>query len=233
MTRLHLTVEGQTEQVFAANVLIPHLAATGVYLSKSQLAAHARKKRTAHRGGVLAYSPFKNDICRRLREDQSPDVRFSMMVDLYGLPRDFPAFAEAAKENDPYTRVAKLESALRDDIGDTRFIPYIQLHEFEALLLSNPRRFGSYFIDSDRQIMALERLCEQYDTPEKINDGEQTAPSKRIGVQIPEYLARKPTAGPIIAAHIGLAAIRDKCPHFNSWLTRLEQLGEAQCASRM
>ena len=44
MPRLHLTVEGQTEQAFAASLLIPHLADKGVYLSKPQLAAHAKKK---------------------------------------------------------------------------------------------------------------------------------------------------------------------------------------------
>jgi hypothetical protein len=61
-----------------------------------------------------------------------------------------------------------------------------------------------------------------------INDGEETAPSKRIGKEIPDYLGAKPTAGPIIAGKIGLETMRMKCPHFNEWLTKLENLHLSQ-----
>jgi len=71
------------------------------------------------------------------------------------------------------------------------------------------------------------QLCEKYDTPEKINDGNETAPSKRIIKEFPEYAPAKATAGPIIANSIGLPTIRKKCPHFNEWLTKLEQLNIA------
>ncbi len=98
MARLHLIVEGQTEQAFAAQLLIPHLAKNGVYLSMPQLAAHARRKGKTHRGGILSYAPFKNDILRRLKADQSSDVFLSTMIDLNGLPSDFPGVQSSASE---------------------------------------------------------------------------------------------------------------------------------------
>ena len=66
-----------------------------------------------------------------------------------------------------------------------------------------------------------------HDTPEKIDDGQHTAPSKRIINEIPEYKHAKATAGPIIANEIGLPTMRRKCPHFNEWLAKLEQLNSA------
>jgi len=212
MTRLNLTVEGQTEQRFVAELLVPHLAAHGVYTAKPRLTALCKKKGKVHRGGITRYEPAKNDI---------------KMIDLYALPKDFPGYIEAEKSQDPYQRVAALEQAMKDDIGDPRFIPYIQLHEFEALLFAQPEAFECYYDQHKKQIASLATVCNDFENPELIDDGQDTAPSKRIGNQIPEYLAAKPTAGPMIAAEIGLDVIRAKCRHFNEWLTKLEELGAA------
>ena len=219
MPRLNVEVEGQTEQAFVLRVLQPHLTHIGVTPRRA-----LTSRKTGQRGGLFRYQVVKNDIQGWLKRDRAPDVFFSTMFDLYGLPKDFPSFGEAAKENDPYSRVARLEEALAEDIGDTRFIPYIQLHEFESLLLAKPEAFGCRFAHHDKQIEALIALCAKYKSPELIDDGQQTAPSKRIGNEIPEYLAAKATAGPIIAMEIGLETIRAKCPHFHQWLTKLEGL---------
>jgi hypothetical protein len=224
MARLCLTVEGRTEQTFSAIVLSSHLASCGVYLGKPRLIALSKRKGIVHRGGIRRYEPARNDIRRWLAEDRSCDAFFTTMIDLYGLPKDFPDFQRAALLSNPYERVAALEEAFAKDIADQRFIPYIQLHEFEALLLSDPTAFGHYYTDCEREINALVNLAKEFKSPELINDGEQTAPSKRIGKEIPQHLGAKRTAGPIIAAGIGLERIREKCPHFNAWLTRLESL---------
>jgi hypothetical protein len=60
--------------------------------------------------------------------------------------------------------------------------------------------------------------------PEDINDGELTAPSKRLIAEVPDYEYLKAVAGPAIAAQIGLPALRAACPHFHTWITRLEGL---------
>lgn len=224
MARLCLTVEGKTEQNFALGVLSAHLAQHGVYLAKPRLTALARKKGYVHRGGLRSYEPAKNDIKRWLKQDRSADVWFTTMIDLYALPKDFPEYGRAASEQDGYQRVALLEKALEEDIGDEGFIAYIQLHEFEALLLTDPAEIGGSFPDCSRQVEALTRLCEQFRTPEEIDDGQQTCPSRRIATEVPEYLQAKAVAGPAIAARIGVDRIRQKCPHFAEWLFKLENL---------
>ena len=181
---------------------------------------HGRK----HRGGGRSYRLAKNDITRWLKEDGNPDARFTTMFDLYALPRDFPGYEAAGQVNDPRQRVAALESALKDDIDDWRFIPYLQLHEFEALLLADPQKMEVQFPGSDDGIRKLVEMASLFESPELIDDGRDTAPSKRISHTIPEYYGRKASAGPLVAGHIGLAALRSKCEHFGEWLNRLESV---------
>jgi hypothetical protein len=109
-----------------------------------------------------------------------------------------------------------------------RFVPYLQLHEFEALILSDPTKFDVRFIEHQKGIQALIVECSSYQSPELIDDNETTAPSKRIIAKIPDYEGSKHSAGPLIAKQIGLTAIRQKCSHFDSWLTKLETLPRDQ-----
>jgi hypothetical protein len=226
MARLHLTVEGQTEQQFARRLLCSHLAVGGVYLLRIELAAHAKEKGQVHRGGLRHYLPFRNDIIRRLKEDKSGDVFLSTMIDLYALPDDFPGTDASKCEQDPYFRVERIEQALAADIGDPRFIPYVQLHEFEAVLFADTDKIAMYYEKQVREVEQLKVDVASFRSPELIDDGRHTAPSKRIAALIPVYAEEKTTAGPIIAAAIGLATIRNKCPHFDAWLQKLETLGQ-------
>ena len=142
------------------------------------------------------------------------------MFDLYALPRDFPGYATAARASSPYERVRILEGFLRDDISDWRFVPYIQLHEFEALLLCDPQQLAAMYGNYGPSIERLIEMSSQFSSPELINDGQGTAPSKRIISAIPRY--RKAIAGTIVAERIGLPALRSKCLHFDEWGTQLE-----------
>jgi len=158
-----------------------------------------------------------------MNSDRNPDARFTTMLDLYALPGDFPERARAFAEPDPYKKVAILEEAMRQSVGSSRLTPYLQLHEFEALLLTQPGELKSEFPERSR---AIDRLatslagCEA----ERVNDGADTAPSKRIIAQVPEYEGRKVTAGPNLARRIGLPTLRARAPHFDAWLARLESL---------
>lgn len=224
MARLYIFAEGQTEQTYGDTVLKHHLATFGVYVQGPILIAHAKKKGRVHRGGGREYLPMRNDILRFLAQEKGSDTYFTTMIDLYAIHSDFPGLAEADKVRHlPRQRVKQLEEAFGNDIGDRRFIPHIQLHEFEAILFVNPTAFETFYTDCAKQVVALQAIA-LHQSPEEINDGRQTAPSKRIINQFPDYEGAKPTAGPQIAANIGLEAIRDKCPHFNAWLKKLERL---------
>jgi hypothetical protein len=225
MRRLHVLAEGQTEEAFVNQVLAPHLAAHGVVTDVRCVTTRRDRHRLdiVHRGGVRDYGKVQRDLQRWMAEDR--EAVFTTMLDLYALPRDFPGFTEAARLADPYARVRRLEQALADDLGGQhRLIPYIQLHEFEALLLSDPEKFDWQYIEHEQAIARLFALVRRFDSPELIDDGEATAPSKRIIAEIPEYKHQKATAGPLIANRIGVQTMRDRCPHFNEWVTTLEAL---------
>jgi hypothetical protein len=143
------------------------------------------------------------------------------MFDLYALPNDFPGYAEALKVADPYGRIQVLEEAMARDIGDRRFIPYIQLHEFEALILADAQQLEWEYLEHEEPISELCTMVGN-GNPELINDGPTTAPSRRILSLIPEY--DKATAGVVVAGKIGLVTLRQRCRHFDAWVTKLEQL---------
>lgn len=221
--RLNFIVEGQTEEAFVNTVLRNHLADFSVS-SSARCVQTSRRRNLKHRGGITDYRRAKRDIEQWIRNDQNSDARFTTMFDLYALPADFPGYADASRHPDPYDRVKALEDALSTDIADRRFIPYLQLHEFEALLLSDPEQLGTQFPGRDDAIRRLASAASSFDSPELVNGGEQTAPSKRIVAEIPEYKGRKDSAGPIIAGQIGLPVLRSRCAHFAEWLSRLEVL---------
>ena len=221
--RLHFIVEGQTEETFVNRVLIPHLATLSIW-ARARCVMTSRKRGIKFRGGLANYRLPKNDINQWMKEDRNPDARFTTMFDLYGLPEDFPGYDQARRIVDSYERVGSLEAALREDISDHRFIPYIQLHEFEALLFSYPSMLEAQFYDRSDEIQRLNDIASDFDSPEHIDDGRDTAPSKRIASEIPEYGSRKASAGPIVAEKIGLSTLRSKCKHFGEWLERLEAI---------
>ncbi len=226
MPRLYIFAEGQTEQTYGDTVLKDHLATFGVYVQGPVLIAHAKRKGRVHRGGGRKYQPMRNDIMRFLAQEKASDTFFTTMIDLYSIHADFPGLAEAEKIHHlPRQRVQQLEDAFAEDINDRRFIPHIQLHEFEAILFANPIAFETFYANCAKQVAALQAIAQAYASPEEIDDGAKTAPSKRIIDQFEDYKGAKPTAGPQIAAKIGVDAIRDKCPHFDAWLAKLERLG--------
>lgn len=224
MVRLYLTVEGQTEQAFAVDVLQPHLAGFGVFVVKPRLTGlHGRRGDRIPRGGLLStFGHAKRDIQRWLSEDQSAEARFSTMVDLYKLPRDFPGYADAMRSADPIVQAEVLEIALGEELADKRFVPYVQVHEFESLVLSEPQAFCSLFDNVQRRVEMLEKDIANYDSPELINHGQHSHPKARIRTFIEDY--DENVDGPLLAAAIGLKTIREKCRHFDRWLTILERL---------
>ena len=226
MPRLYLFAEGPTEQTFADTVLKPHLASLEVYVHPPVLIAHAKKKGKVHRGGGRKYVPMKNDILRFLAQEKGEGVFFTTMIDLYAIHAEFPGLAEADKlRHMREKRVEVLEQAFAKDIGDLRFVPYIQLHEYEAYLFADPTGFAYFYDHHERQIAALQAIADAFATPELIDDGQHSAPSKRIIAELPDYEDAKSAVGPQVAQLIGLEVIRARCPHFAAWLARLEKLG--------
>ena len=223
---LFRSVEGQTEQEYAARVLRPHLAGFGVQVMGAVLAASGRRHGHVSRGGGRRYQPMPKDLGNLLRQDSHADARFTTMFDLYALHDGFPAWDEAEKQRHiPRERVRSLETAFAADVGDRRFIPHIQLYEFETILLCNPGCFGDVYEDSETGIAALEAVVAAATSPELVNDSETTAPSKRIINQFPQYIGPKTTVGVELAHCVGINTTRSLCAHFDRWMKALESLG--------
>ena len=218
--RLYITVEGPTEKAFADQALTPHLAKCHIEV-KPRVVVTNRK--LGKRGGILDFAKIQGDLTRLMLQDKQPEARFTTMLDLYALPSEFPGWEEAARKPNAMERVATLEQALHSVFGDPRFQPYIQLHEFEALLYCDLNQLKSRLSNSDYGIGALRKEVAHLQ-PEEINDGPHTAPSKRIIHHLPIYERSKVRVGAPAAAAIGLQALRVKCPHFHDWITKLERL---------
>lgn len=223
MIRLNIIVEGQTEETFVNQLLSPHLSAIGIFPTARRIET-GRKQKRIFRGGMTSYTKAKKDIGLWMNEDQGRCVRFTTMFDLYRLPRDFPGFPDAERESDPYRKIALLEERLGAEIASSRFIPYLQLHEYETLLFSELDAFHHYYPDHHQELLSLKQEVSGITNPEFINENPATAPSKRIIKYFPAYNCEKPSAGPIIAEKIGLQKIRSACRHFNDWLSQLELL---------
>jgi hypothetical protein len=226
----HLVVfcEGQTEQGFCRQVLQPHLFPRGdgtVHTlpvgEKDHHHLYGLGRRTKYNGsrGVRKF------ICNTIKQRQGKNVYFTTLFDLYALPDDFPGKATNHRNPAaPTPYVVALESAFGQDIGFHRFIPYLQLHEYETMLFAGPDAFRNSFENCEEAIQQLKEIAASVSCLEIINDGTTTAPSKRIIDLLPEYDGRKSSAGPDIAASIGVTTIRAKCPHVDAWLAQLEQI---------
>ena len=227
---LYILVEGDTEERFANQVLVPHLINFSVCAYVSRVITRGRRGRPEAQGGGRSYRVWKNDLTIWIKQQEHrPNVWFTTMLDLYGLEalRDgFPGFDTCRDFADPYRKVASLEQAWKQDIDFYRFVPYLQLHEFEALLLVDSATLKHRFVEHTRQVDRL--IAEIKDTgkqPEQINDGLETAPSKRIIRHLPQYGRQKADAGSSAAQTIGLPRLCEACPHFGSWVKSLEKLG--------
>src|SRR5208337_2186811 len=110
---------------------------------------------------------MKNDIQRFLKQEKGADVFFTTMIDLYAIHADMPGLGEAEKlRHDPQHRVEAIEASFANDIGDERFAPYIQLHEYEACLFVDVTQFGHFYEQADKQIAALKAVADDHDSPE-------------------------------------------------------------------
>ena len=225
MIRLHAIVEGRTEERFIKEVLTSHLANYQIYTNVCRVETSRSKHRddVIHKGGMTTYKHLKHDIKLRIASDNHPECRYTMMIDFYQIPDDFPCYEKMNSNITKYDQVKMLEDALTKDIGDSRFIPYIQLHEFESLLFVNPEQLNCLYFDRENEIQKLVEMSRIQPNPELINNGLSTAPSKRIISLIPEYQDNKPD-GAWIASKIGLNELKAKCLHFRKWVETLENL---------
>ena len=228
MARLIVHVEGQTEETFVNEILRGHLMGYGYESVNARLLGNARLRK--NRGGIRSWESVRGEIIQHLKQDRGCTA--TTMVDFYGLPqsgnRAWPGRAEANSLSVDRKASHVEQSLLNDlvnrvgfDFNPSRFLPFIIMHEFEGLLFSDCTSFAAALCNPALE-PKLQDIRNQFSNPEEINDSPLTAPSKRIQDVLPEY--DKELFGTLAALEIGLERIRRECPHFDSWLRRLESV---------
>jgi hypothetical protein len=231
VNELVVIVEGETEQTFVRDQLAANLALHNTNVWPVLPGRHR------NHGGIKKWEVARQDIIRTLKEGRY----CSTMFDYYAMPNDWPG-REAATGivwNERASFVEKMiHSAISEAMGarfDPKyFIPYVQLHEFEALAFADVGVLVS--VVAPIGTVATERLTQSFNAildtaghPEAINDGYETCPSRRISQIVPAY--KKRAQGPIVTSRIGIGALRERCTHFGEWLTTLEALGAREARS--
>ena len=220
-----IVVEGQAEQTFIREVLAPEMSVKGVFLQAALIG------KPGHKGGNIRFERARMDIGRFLK--QRPNTYICTMFDYSRIEPSWPGMVElleiinSGKKLSAEEKGKKVEKATLTKIGelfpndnvDTRFIPYIEMHEFEALLFSDTTILANRISVEQAKI---DRILTECGEPEEIDDGLNTAPSRRLISLCDGY--RKVAMGKTVSGAIGIPTIRNKCRHFDSWITKLEQL---------
>ncbi len=226
---LHIVCEGQTEESFVKKVLQPYLRSYGI-VAKPILVTTSRSKRA--QGGIVNFSHIERDIQDTLKLWSSNNYEHHVVttfIDYYALPNDFPRFSEAQKYFEPYQRVECLEQALGERIHSSRFLPYIQLHEFETLVLCGYQYLAAYYPDCKGLEEKLKKEFISQENPEFIDGGATTAPSKRILKLLESTYKKKynkPFMGAYVTAQVGIERLRELCFHFNQWVAQIITLAD-------
>ena len=215
-------VEGQTEESFVNELIAPYLSHLGYSTIRPVFIGGMQ-------GGITSWRLAQRDIVNHLQEDEACIA--TTMVDYYGLPATgrsaWPARAEASTL--PFAdKAPAIEDALTERVleamgpgfNPSRFVPFVMMHEFEALLFSDCAAFART-IDRPELGAGFQQIRDDFTSPEEIDDSPNNAPSKRIGAMVRGY--QKPVMGTLAALEIGLETMRRACPHFRHWLNRLEQ----------
>ena len=155
MKRIIIICEGETEQAFCKTTLAPYLIANGVSMDAPLI--------KSSRGGIVKWSKLKDQIGRHLKEDTTAIV--TTLIDYYGLysKYEFPNWDRAEAEPDKCNRMNIIEAGMKSQIDSSmnhRFIPYIQLHEFEGLLFNEESIFFDNIPNEIGRASCRERVCQ-------------------------------------------------------------------------
>lgn len=218
---IYIICEGQTEEEFVNGILRPYFNSYKIYDVRPILMTTSK----GHKGGDVKYDRLKLHINGLLRRES--DILVTTFIDFFRLKNDFPEFENAKRIPNKIQKVETLEQALAKAINNPRFVPYIQLHEFEGLLFASKDGFEFLPDLNQASLKKLILAVNEKENPEELNDGELTAPSKRLEQLIPGFDKNKPFYGGFIAEVNTINVVLDRCLRFRNWVeTLIEKVNE-------
>ena len=215
-TRIFIIVEGQSEEAFIKAVIKPAFEINQIYIIPILMETSKGNK-----GGNITFKRFQKFTQNKINEDKTCFV--STMFDFYGLGHGFPC-DEAQKQKDLKDKAQYIENMMLNSINSPRFIPHIQLHELEGLFFSDVEELCKCEPNWNNSLSELQKVRNDFDTPEHINNSSETAPSKRLDKILTNPKYRKTRHAPLIAQHITLDIIEKECQYFHQWLEKLRNL---------
>lgn len=221
--RVVVVCEGETEEEFVRDVLAPGFYGLGLFLEPQMV-----ETSPGHRGGALNYDRVKLHLRNTLRQKSAPVV--TTLFDLYKLDKRFPGYEASRGMPDLGQRLAVLQREWHADVvaeagcQPSRFIPYLQPYEFEALLFSDVPTLTRVEPGWQAASAALAAARAAARSPEHINDRPETKPAAHLERELRNPSYRKRRHGPIVAQKIGLTKIEAECAFFAAWLAQLRAL---------
>ena len=106
MTRIHVIVEGQSEESFIKEILAPTFWSREIYMFPILLGV------PGHKGGRPNYARVKKDVILQLKQDRH--AYCSTMLDFYGLGSGFPGTPLAANLGN-IEKVVRIERAVKEE----------------------------------------------------------------------------------------------------------------------
>lgn len=209
-----ISVEGDTEETFIRDVFAPYYAQQDIHVQAIKLTP----KGSLQKGGIPKYAQVRKELWNLLQ--QAHVALVTTLYDFYGLPNDFPGKDTVPPTLSCYDRVAHLETELAREVGHPKFLPHLQLHEFEAFVFIDEEVTAQQLLLTASQRTELQQVIRQFPNPEEINDKPETAPSRRIKTICNAY--GKVNDGGSITKALSLSRIRQACPHFDAWCTALD-----------
>ena len=221
MKKIFVVTEGQSETNFVKKVMAPYFAGRCILIPITVVTKTDGRHGKIYKGGVSNYGQIRNTLLKTLASAaKNTNSYVTTMLDYYRLPADVPGVLDAEKVNDPYEKVGIIEREILKTEGydEKFFFPYIELHEFEAMIFSDVTKLEEAYFEYD--LTALKECVKVQSNPELINDGVETAPSKRIINCINCF--DKANVGVDVLEKIGIENIAGKCGHFAEWVKRIE-----------
>jgi len=218
MRDLYIIVEGETEEEFVKRLLVPYLYARG-------LTGHIQAILVFVSGGGHGHSNtqhFLNTIEPVLYQRGEPVI--TSLLDFFRFPRKQAAFAACSALATASQQANCLEQALFDAVQAIRpyryFVPYVQVHEFEALLFADA---AGHALHAPGILADVAAVIDAYSAAEEINSRPELAPSKRLAAiyRAHRQAYRKGADAVDVAELIGMDRLLEKCPRFKAWVESL------------
>ncbi len=139
-----LIVEGDAEEAFYKNVLSEHFKEKLTFTVTKMPSKRSHLKKDEKRGRV-SFESFSDVIQRFIRSTKNYE-KLIFIYDYYGLDKTFKDHFDGS-EITLDLKIRSIKQRLEKEANNRKFSVYLQVHEFESFLFSDPEIIVNHFDD--------------------------------------------------------------------------------------